>query len=252
MYHLDLKREFAVEQNLGMKNLLVSGCSFTKNVSSNSIDTWPYYLRDLGGFENVYDCSWPGCGNYHIHNSIINAIETEPDLTPDNTVVVVMWSGYDRDDFVIDPRSLSRSAFLFNKEVGSGYTGGLLGSSNLMVNIENIKKIKSPQSRALENYMLMQSLAGYITARGFKYVFTEFSTPGKMLDANIDPVLYLPQPLQQRFIDLVRNLSPNIGDWSLPELNHYRDNKEGDGYHPHPKQHLDWTRSVLLPYLTTN
>jgi hypothetical protein len=38
MYHRRLKKELAIEQNLGKKNLLVSGCSFTSNVEIDSID----------------------------------------------------------------------------------------------------------------------------------------------------------------------------------------------------------------------
>lgn len=118
-----------------------------------------------------------------------------------------------------------------------------------MVSIENIKKIKSVQSRALENYIVMQSLAGYLDAHNFKYVFTEFSTPGKMKDTNFDPVPYLPSKLHNPFVTLVRNVVPNLGDWALPELDYYKTNKGGDGYHPDSDQHLSWTRSVLLPYL---
>ena len=128
-------------------------------------------------------------------------------------------------------------------------TGGLLGDGNLIVNIENIKKIKNQASRALENYILIQSLAGYLDARGFQYVFTEFSTPGQMKDTNFDPVPYLPIKLRQPFINLLRCLTPNLGDWSLPELEHYKKNKGGDGYHPDADQHLSWCRQVMLPYI---
>ena len=244
MYHRRLKKDLAVEQNLGKKNLLVSGCSFTSNVEIDSIDSWPYYLRDLGGFEMVYDCSWAGCGNYHIHNSIIHAIETETDLRSDNTVVVVMWSGYDRDDFVIDPgcAGINKSLFLFNETAGSGYTGGLSGTGNMLLNVENVKKIKSLYSRSLENYLMIQGLAKYLQALHFPSVFCEFSTGGTTKDNNFDPVLYLEPVLQDRFVGLVRQVTPNLGSWA-------KQNTKTDGYHPTADQHLSWTRSVLLPYV---
>ena len=65
-------RSFDVECDLGYQNLIVSGCSFTKNFNKNCVHTWPYYLRDLGGFKNVWDSSCPGAGNNHIARSIIN------------------------------------------------------------------------------------------------------------------------------------------------------------------------------------
>jgi len=249
-------RTFDVERNLGYRNLIVSGCSFTNNFNPEHVHTWPYYLRDLGGFGQVWDGSCSGAGNNHIARSIVTGIELG-DFDPAHTLVVVMWSGYDRDDFLVDPRLVNQknlkttpqNYFNYTGDVAIGMTGGLLGDGNLIVNIENIKKIKNSASRALENYIIMQSLAGYLDARNFKYVFTEFSTPGQMKDTNFDLVPYLLPKLQQPFVDLVRNLSPNLGDWALPEI---KQNKHGDGYHPDADQHLTWTRSVLLPYLNTH
>lgn len=250
-------RTFDVECDLGYRDLIVSGCSFSNNFNKNHIHTWPYYLRDLGGFEKVWNRSCAGAGNSHIVRSIISCIELG-DFDPAHTLVVVMWSGYDRDDFLVDPKvvnqknlkSSPQDYFSYTDDVTIGVTGGLLGDSNLLINVENIKKIKSVQSRALENYILMQSLAGYLDAHHFKYVFTEFSTPGKMNDTNFDPLPHLPNKLQEPFCKLVRSVVPNLGDWALPQLEYYKEHKGGDGYHPDADQHLSWTRSVLLPYLS--
>jgi len=241
-------RTFGVERNLGYRDLIVSGCSFTKNCNPEHVHAWPYYLRDLGGFEKVWDGSCPGAGNNHIARSIVTGIELG-DFDPAATLVVVMWSGYDRDDLLVDPKVLNSSQpdhYSYVNNVSLGMTGGLLGDGNLIVNIENLKKIKNLPSRALENYIIMQSLAGYLDARGVGYVFTEFSTPGRMKDTNFDPVPHLPTKLQQPFVELVRDLTPNLGDWALPEI---EKNKESDGYHPDADQHLSWCRQVLLPYI---
>ena len=217
-------RTFNVECDLGYRDLIVSGCSFTNNFNKQHVHTWPYYLRDLGGFEQVWDGSCSGAGNNHIARSVITCVELG-DFDPADTLVVVMWSGYDRDDFLFDPRLVNQKNletapqdyFNYTDDVAIGMTGGLLGDGNLIVNIENIKKIKNQASRALENYILIQSLAGYLDARGFQYVFTEFSTPGQMKDTNFDPVPYLPIKLRQPFINLLRCLS--------------------------------WCRQVMLPYI---
>lgn len=241
-------RTFNTERTLSYRDLIVSGCSFTNNFNPEHVHTWPYYLRDLGGFEQVWDGSCAGAGNNHIARSIVSLIELG-DFDPSQTLVVVMWSGYDRDDFLVDPQALNSAQpdhYSYANNVALGMTGGLLGDSNLLVNIENIKKIKNPASRALENYIIIQSLAQYLTAGGFRYVFTEFSTPGLMKDTNFDPCPHLPAKLQQTFLRLVRDLAPNLGDWALPELNH---DKGGDGYHPDADQHLSWCRQVLLPYI---
>ena len=64
------------------QNLLVSGCSYTWNNSMTDICTWPYYLRDLGNFQQVWDCSQGGSGPAHCFNSIINELTINPELTP--------------------------------------------------------------------------------------------------------------------------------------------------------------------------
>lgn len=249
-------RTFNVECDLGYKNLVVSGCSFTKHHNPLHVHTWPYYLRDLGGFDQVWDLSCSGAGNKHINRSVIFTLECEP-IPAKDTLVVVMWSGYDRDDFMVDPKAVDninlstspQDYYNYTDNVSLGLTGGLVGSSNLLVNIENIKKIKNFHSRALDNYISIQSLAYYLKARGFKYVFTEFSSPGQMTDTNFDPVTYLPSPLKSTFQQLVRDLHPNLGDYAKPYLEQNKKNKGGDGYHPDAEQHLDWCREILLPYL---
>lgn len=239
-------KTFAVEHELGFCNLVVGGCSFTNNFDTEHIHAWPFYLRDLGGFADVYDTSCPGAGNSHIHRSIITCIDTN-DLDADNTLVVVMWSGYDRDDFIVDPRSCDKRSpdhYAYTDHASLGFTGGLLGDSNLLVNVEPIKKIKSNASRSLENYIAIRSLSTYLQAQGFKHVFCEFSTPGQMKDNNFDPAVYLPQSLQVPFVNMVRELAPNLGDWAIPDLKNTQ-----DGYHPDAEHHLAWTRSVLLPFI---
>ena len=64
--------------DFGYKNLLVSGCSFT--MSEGRHLSWPYFLRQLGSFENLIDCACNGAGNYHIHHSTIWKIENNPSI----------------------------------------------------------------------------------------------------------------------------------------------------------------------------
>jgi hypothetical protein len=238
-------KTFAIEKDLGYRNLVVSGCSFTHNFDNNHIHTWPYYLRDLGGFQQVYNLSCPGAGNNHIHRSVISCIDSN-DLSSTDTLIVIMWSGYDRDDFLISSQYCEASdqlnSYSYNKDVMLGMTGGFLGHSNMLISLENVKKIKSAASIALENYIAIRSTQTYLEAKRFKYMFCEFSTPGAMRDTNFDPVPYLPTALQKIFVDSVRSLTPNLGDWSIPIL-------DGDGYHPNADQHLSWTSQVLLPAL---
>ena len=77
MWHKrSVPRTFDVQHNFRRQNLVVSGSSFTYNNSNTDACTWPYYLRDLGGFESVYDTSLPGAGNAHIANSLQWSLES--------------------------------------------------------------------------------------------------------------------------------------------------------------------------------
>ena len=95
-----LKRIFQPVYQTPYKNLLASGCSFTYNNSTTDLCSWPYYLRDLGNFEAVYNVAQSGAGTTHIFNSIVNEIETNSKINPDDTQVIVMWSGLTRTDTI--------------------------------------------------------------------------------------------------------------------------------------------------------
>jgi hypothetical protein len=94
----NIKRNFENTVDLGFKNLVVGGCSFTNTINGGNVPTtWPYYLRDLANIQEVFSCAVPGAGNYFISQSIIWGIETKK-LHPDETLIVVMWSGTNRED----------------------------------------------------------------------------------------------------------------------------------------------------------
>ena len=225
--------------NFGFKNLLVSGCSFTAGEGC-----WPYFLKQLGSFENLIDCACNGAGNYHIHHSTIWEIENNPELTPENTLVVIMWSGYDRDDVIVDPRSIDKThgcQYQYNDQAWLAITGGDGGNPNTVVPLTTLGKIKNLTSRAIDNYILISSLYHYLTAKKFKFVFTEFYTPsGVVKDTNFEPTQHLGQ-LSQNFTDLVRQVKPNLGDYAKVLSSPTK--------HPSSTQQLAWAKYILLPHL---
>jgi len=240
-------RTFKPIVKLGYKNLLAGGCSFTRNKSLEYIESWPYYLRDLADFKQVFDCSCAGAGNKHIHDSVIYALEENDSITPENTFVAVMWSGYDRDDFIVSQEHILEEvycSYIYKDTVGVAITGGELGISNSILSLDNIKKLKTYESRAVENYIYISGLHHYLTSRGFDFVFTEFSTPGTKRDNNFEITNYLDPVLVPKFNNLVRKIKPNIGDFAT--------DLSEDRYHPSVDAQLNWTRDILVPYLATN
>lgn len=246
----NIQKTFDTMANLGYKNLLVSGCSFTYNNSDQHACTWPYYLKDLGNFENVLDCSLPGAGNKHIHDSIINTVE-HYNIDPVDTLVIVVWSGNDRDDFIVDSTTLNSYPFRFNytEDVSAGITGGV--HQNNKGNIEGIladaiRQVKSKNSRAIENYIHISGLYHYLSDYGFKFMFLEFRDfhlPAS--DCNFDIREFLPDNLVSKLDQLITPATENFYRYCL-----YNNLLSDDDYHPSPDGHLKWTQNVLFPMLS--
>jgi hypothetical protein len=244
-----IKKQFNTVYNFGIKNLIVDGCSFTYNNHETSAVTWPYYLKDLGEFEQVLDCSLPGAGNSHISNLLIWALEIDyPD--PSNSLIIVMWTGNDRDDYIC-PSTNRKSypfEFKYTDELSSGITGGISVTAfgNTIRAFKDFSLTKTLESRAVENYLHMVKTAQYLTAHGYKFVFLNFcdpKLPSRTNHFDINP--YLPIPAQNTLNSM---LTPIMDPYSYALKN---DLLMDDDFHPSPNGHLEWTQTVLLPKLQT-
>jgi hypothetical protein len=243
----DIKKQFDTIHDFGIKNLIVSGCSFTYNNHETSAVTWPYYLQDLGGFKQVFDCSMPGAGNSHIANSLQWAIEVDnPD--PNDSLIIVMWSGNDRDDYIC-PEENNRPypfKFNYNNNVFSGITGGSHGDSsgNTKEGLVALGKTKTVESRAIENYLIISSLYNFLQNKGYKFLFLNYadrSLPARHLDFDIFP--YLPNSVHFNFKSMIESV---VDPYTYTLKN---DLLDLDDFHPSPDGHLDWTKQVLIPHL---
>lgn len=232
----NIKKQFNTVNELGFKNLYVGGASFTYNNSEDHLVAWPYYLRDLGGFENVIDSSLPGAGNYHIMQSLIWTLEQHKPNVND-TLVVVMRSGINKDDKIIAEEFLNDYPFRFEYAPGvvAGISGGTLGS-NGNHNAQCDKNVKNADSRSVENYIYYTALYHYLKSNNYNFVILN----------DIDP------SLPNRGGDFPNNyntahLFDNLQ--SIYEYSVRNDLLDNDDYHPSPNGHLAWTREILLPYL---
>lgn len=247
--NLNFERKLSTIADLGYSNLVVSGCSNTYNFGIGYPTSWPYWLRDLGGFDRVLDTSMPGAGNQHIANSLHWALEVNS-VDPKTSLVVVMWSGHDRDDLIL-PSSEVRdwvARFDYSKAVSTGITGGLHPScvANLKSPeiIKSMAGLKSRQSRAIENYLVIDSLHSYLTNRKFNFVFLDYldrSVPNRTCDFVIDDLL--PEAVAKRLRSHKLNLT-DLYVWALE-----RNQLEADLVHVTPQGHCEWTRDVLMPKL---
>ena len=247
----NIQKQFTTIEDLGYDNLVVSGCSFTYNNSDSSATTWPYYLRDLGNFKEVYDCSLPGAGNNHIKNSIIGLLDDNPKLVNSKTLVMICWSGCDRDDLIVPESQLGTYPFKhkYCDNNYAGISGGTEGHPNLMYRTvtDEIKKVKNRKSRSFENYVYIRSLYAYLKDINIDFVFFNYRDP------NI--------PARDHHWDITNNLTSNyknmynkmIHNWSMDLYSFALRNQmmEDDEYHPSPNGHLEFTKQILLPELKT-
>jgi hypothetical protein len=244
-----IKRVFPVDKSLGYKNLIVSGCSFTHNVTEDHLDTWPYYLRDIGGFNEVYDCSLPGAGNNHIANSLQWCLETDP-IDPADSLVIVMWSGVDRDDLICPKEHLTPyPEFKFTDTVSTGITGGLLGSGNTTTYLTDLAQQKTSASRSIENFLLINGIYHYLHAKKYQFLFLDFCKGSSIVSGrtkHFDITPYLPKNIQQTYKRMFTNLT-DLHEWAIRH-----DFLQEDDLHCNIHGHLDWTRKVLHPYLVDN
>lgn len=243
-------KQFDTVQDLGYSNLVVGGCSFTYNNHDDSAVTWPYYLRDLGNFQEVYDCSLPGAGNNHIKNSVMYFLDNNKQLINEKTLVMVGWSGNDRDDQIVTEDSLDNDMifeYKFEDEVYTGFSGGISGYSNLKNKqvFDSIKTVKNQKTRSIENYINIRSLYTYLQCSGLDFVFFEFRDPNlPALDNNFDIAKFLTPDTKTIYNSMIHKWSTDMYTYCVKN-----DLLFEDDYHPSPTGHLEYTKQILLPEL---
>jgi hypothetical protein len=233
--------EFSVK----FPNILVSGCSYTWNNSEEHVCTWPYYLQKIAGFTQILDCSQPGGGSNHIFNSVINEIETNPIITTDNTLVIVMWSGLSRTDVIAETGIVKKSRIFDNGYNFNGDYSTLTifknPSKDLTSHDEFIEfyhrysKIISPESQIYESYIKIIALDHYLRSLGFSYFFLNWENLDQQFNSDI--------PLYHRARDLISPLK-TLGEFA--DDNDMRIPNDG---HPTADCHLRWCREILIPFL---
>lgn len=170
--------------NSKFKHLIVSGCSFTHNRTEGA-HVWANLLAEQTGM-TVSNLAHTGAGNQHIAASIILHLErTRPD--PLDTLVLVMWSGIDRTDLIVERDSYKninhKNLEHFYDEYTEHFMVGGLGWGATEFN--NYKKLLGPKSMALRAWLSYTQLSDYLRCRGYTYRYTSFTDQGYDLTAEL-------------------------------------------------------------------
>ena len=249
MQKYKIKKQFDSIVDLGFKNLVVGGCSFTYTLPGIKMPTtWPYYFRDLATFQEVFSCAMPGVGNYFISQSVIWGLETNK-LPLDQTLVVVMWSGHDREDAIFSSNAIDNNAnyvYNYTNNVCHGTTGGSSrnGDGNThWFGYRDIHKFKSLESRAVENAIWKIQLKRYLDACGYQSIFVDFVDPAvPNRTSNFDIVKFLPDTIKETYSSIMDPVQ-DIYSFCLKRML-----LSDDDFHPSADGNLAWTREILIPY----
>ena len=198
---------------------------------------------------DIINLSIPDAGNTHISNSIMLYIEKH-DLDPAETLVMAMWSGVARIDWITD-QSLSKfkNSYPFTYNYDPQCELVLGGSwwqprrrSHVEATLVEYSKYQSTHSFALHSWLAMNNLSNYLKLHGFEYYYTS------IFDTANDEELWIDyeQALSEINLKLDKSncITPCIGDY-CQERNLLQD----DNFHPSMQGHESWTRTILIPYL---
>jgi len=172
-----------------IKNLVANGCSFTEE--QGHYVCWPRVVANDLGVEHYTNLAQGGSGNHYISTSTIEYLETQ-DLDPDQTLILIMWSGISRKDVMISQpwaqhfRRTYCCVPLRHYPVAPGRddrvwyicSGGQAGSwiddADAAKFFHPFYKASDPESLCKESLHNFLHLKNYLACEGYQFAFTSF------------------------------------------------------------------------------
>lgn len=239
--------------------VLISGCSFTQwpQYPGGPNVCWPKYLHDLHPDWEFKSLAEPGAGNQYICDSVIRE-----SLTTNYDMVLVMWSGVSRLDYLT---SLEDDAWeklfdsygffrrLSDNKLGWIFSGGQLGTwyKNPVAHkmFYEMYKVSSKLSLANINLMEIIKLQNFLDVKQIKYKFMSYVnywTTGDHISPNGDFGVY-DFPELKPIINQI-----NFDNWvflnqqkhTIYDLAQSRNDFQEDKFHPGDKTHELWAELI--------
>lgn len=170
-------------------NVLISGCSFThwpETPGSDKNICWPSHLQRLRPNWKLTNLAEPGAGNVYIANSIVRYVLENPGQVD---MVLVMWSGVSRLDFLTDLTEPSWhrlfDSYGFYRRVetcpntlGYIFSGGQYGPWVLNQEatglFKQMYKVSNPLSLAHINLIEIVKCQDFLKSRNIPYRFMSY------------------------------------------------------------------------------
>ena len=172
-----------------IKNLVVNGCSYTEE--SPVYTCWGKHVADQLAVDEYYNLALGGAGNQYILNSTVKFLESR-DLVAQDTLVLIMWSGIDRYDLLINEdwanhirqsyscvpqRNYRLSDSLEEKDhwIFSGGAGGSWRDNHEVARIfDGLYRVSDSASLYKNSLVYFTLLESYLKLHRYKYLFTSF------------------------------------------------------------------------------
>jgi len=246
-----------------IKNFIANGCSFTEYVNhpEEIIKTWATYLAEEMQLDNHVNLASSGVGNAYICHSTINYLEAN-NLIPEQTLVIVMWSGPTRIDFPMSQdwyNHMKFGEYSCCKTDSIGYwinSGGIGGgwqySKESQKIFEPLYRITDPLDLCMQSLRYFIMLESYLKQHGYKFLFTSFInfwdateefTKVPAGEYNLGWICK-EQPLFQNF-DFSNWFFVNDNKDTICEFSW--DDKSNGNAHPRDEMHQRFAKEVVLP-----
>lgn len=236
-----------------IRNIIISGCSFT-------CFGWPDAVRAEFYLDNFINLARIGAGNQYISDSLINCLATEKYL-PEETLVLVMWSGVTRKDLMVSDEFYQMVDYPFKESIyGQNYifSGGEMGSWQ---SADLIKPLFKPWYQATdkktmghESLMCISHTKGWLEAHEFNYKFMSYVDYWGSDDKTVSPNLDFNLGNHAAGDPLLTDLGTQW-IWAqddakcLYELAGKHDELSPDRFHPSPKISEYLAREFIIPRL---
>jgi len=229
-----------------LPKLLVAGCSYVWNNSQEHVCTWPYYLKDLLQFDQVHDCSQSGGGPGLVVDAITNEIMTNEQITPQDTMIIMMWPDLARSDVIVSTNATvidyhHMSLYHFNQHYCNLSIPNYVPDDHHPIDHMSraYNKLTGFDGRVYQNLLGMTLLHSFLQQRGFHTInLTVKNVDPRWLDGiGIPASVYEP---------VLMTMDPVLALDDYAEITQARIPDDG---HPSSECHLQWTRQHLVPYI---
>lgn len=243
--------------------VLISGCSFThwpEEPGSDKNICWPAALQRLHPDWQIRNLAEPGAGNYYIANGVVRYLLENPDFD----MVLIMWSGVSRIDFLTDltnpewHRMFDDFGFYRRVEscpgqLGYIFSGGALGpwamNPDMSRLFKGLYKVSNNVSLAHTNLIEIVKCQEFLKAKRIPYRFMSYVNywnHSEHCSPNGDfGVLKYPElkPLIKN-IDWSQWIFRNDNKDCLYEMAKEANDYHGDHFHPGVTTHAQWADIV--------